>query len=204
MKKILTICLAAMLLLTLCACGEDETSTTTPTTAPSTNPTTSSTTKPQAMTEDDAKKIAAELLGNYIWYGAVGSVCEMEYVDADMTQYLSDAQKDLYIGSQQRITCCHNADEVHAHIESMIARPLIENYPDDLLFTDNDGNLYIIIYPTGFSSYRNHRVIFFDETTIVVEADCVEADEIEGKAKVTCIKGTNGFLLSEFVFTPIK
>lgn len=201
MKKLLALTFALLLLLTLCACGEDETA---PTTDLTTNPTTNSTTKPQAMTEDDAKKIATELLGQYNWYGAVGACCDMEYVEGDMSAHLSETQKDIYIGSQQRITCCRNADEVHAHIESMIARPLIEKYPDDLLFTDNDGNLYIIIYPTGFSSYRNHRVIFFDESTIVVEADCVEADEIEGKAKVTCIKGTNGFLLSEFVFTPIK
>ena len=202
MKKILTICLAAMLLLTLCACGEDETSTTTPTTAPSTNPTTSSTTKPQAMTEDDAKKIAAELLGQYNWYGAVGACCDMEYVEGDMSAHLSETQKDIYIGSQQRITCCKNAEEVVSHLHHTFVDRLITSYPEDLLFTDDSGNLYIIIYPTGLPSYQNHRLISYNDSTIVLEADCYEEGEKRGIAKIVCAKTTDGYILEEFEYIP--
>ena len=202
MKKILAICLATMLLLALCACGTQKTdtpTTTTPTSGTTTNPTTTNpTTKPTGMTEADALRIASELLGKYNWYGAVGACCDMEYVEGDMTAFLSDAQKDLYIGSQQKILCCKNEEEVISHLHHTFVDRLITFYPEDLLFTDDAGNLYIIIYPTGLPSYQNHRLISYDDSFIVLAADCVEEGQKEGIAKVTCARTFDGFILEEF------
>ena len=168
MKKILALSLACVLLLALCACGEEEqTSTTTPTTIPTTIPTTA----PVTMTEEEAKQIASELLGKYAKFGAVPVCCETEYVHADMSAFLTDAQKEIYIGSQHKILCCKSAAEVNAHIDRTMVPALSCNYPDDLLFSDDEGNMYVIIYPTEHSHYENHRVVSFDNSTIVLEAD---------------------------------
>lgn len=213
MKKILAICLAAVLLLALCACGEDEAkptnvTTTAPTqattTVPTTIPTTAPTTDPDTMTETKALEIGRELLGKYIWYGAVGACCDMEYVEGDMSAYLSDAQKDFYIGSQQRITCCKNEEEVIAHLHHTFSDRLITSYPEDLLFTDDDGNLYIIIYPTGLPCFMDHRVVSFSESFITLEADCYEEDTKEGTARVICARTFDGFILEEYEYTPAR
>lgn len=208
MKKIIAICLVAMLMLTLCACGEQKTdtpTTTTPSSGSTTNPTTTNpTTKPTGMTEEEAKQIASELLGSYIWYGAVGACCEMEYVQGDMSQHLSDEQKKLYIGSQQRITCCKTEEEVNSHLHRTFVDRLITSYPENLLFADDQGNLYIIIYPTGFPYYKDHRVISFSESFITLEADCYEEDEMEGTARIVCAKTFDGFILEEFEYTPAQ
>lgn len=211
MKKILAICLAAMLLLALCACGEDKsdpttvsTTTASTTTAPTTVPTTVPTTDPNAMTEAKALEIGRELLGKYNWYGAVGACCDMEYVEGDMSAYLSDAQKDIYLGSQQRITCCENEEEVNAHLHHTFSDRLITSYPEDLLFTDDDGNLYIIIYPTGLPYFKDHRVISFSESFITLEADCYEEDTLEGTVEIVCARTFDGFILEEYEYTPAR
>lgn len=221
MKKILAVCLVTILLLTLCACGEDQDKPTTaptrkpvaatttipttgsaaPTTQPTTAPTTAPTTDPNAMTEDKALEIGRELLGKYNWYGAVGACCEMEYVEGDMSAYLSDEQKDVYVGSQQRITCCENAEAVISHLHHTFSDRLITYYPEDLLFTDDAGNLYIIIYPTGLPSYQNHRVLSFSESFITMEADCYEEDSLKGTARIDCVLTFDGFILETFTFT---
>ncbi len=198
MKKVLSLLLVVLMLLAMCACGEKNDATTATTTKPTTKPTTA----PEPLTEAKALEIGKKLLGDYVWYGAVGACCDMEYVEADMSAYLSEAQKNLYIGSQQKITCCHTAAEVDAHIDRQIAKSLITGYPDDLLFSDDKGNLYIIIYPTGLPYYQDHRVVSFDENTIVLEADCYETGEMEGTAKVTCTKTATGFVLEKFEYTP--
>lgn len=211
MKKVLAICLAAMLLLALCACGEDKsdpttasTTTASTTTAPTTVPTTVPTTDPNAMTENKALEIGRELLGKYNWYGAVGACCDMEYVEGDMSAYLSDAQKDIYVGSQQRITCCENEEEVNAHLHQTFSDRLITSYPEDLLFTDDDGNLYIIIYPTGLPYYKDHRLISFSESFITMEADCYEEDALEGTVRIVCARTFDGFVLEEYEYTPAR
>ena len=211
MKKLLALSLAFMLLLALCACGEDEAkptnvTTTAPTqattTVPTTVPTTAPTTDPDTMTETEALEIGRELLGKYNWYGAVGACCDMEYVEGDMSACLSDAQKDIYVGSQQRITCCESAEEVISHLHQTFSDRLITTYPEDLLFTDDAGNLYIIIYPTGLPYFKDHRVISFSESFITLEADCYEEDTLEGTVTVTCAKTFDGFILEEYEFTP--
>ena len=215
MKKILAICLAAVLLLTLAACGEDKTdpttastttapTTTVPSTAPTTVSTTAPTTDPNVMTETKALEIGRELLGKYIWYGAVGACCDMEYVEGDMSAYLSDAQKDFYIGSQQKIICCKNEEDVNAHLHHTFSDRLITSYPEDLLFTDGSGNLYIIIYPTGLPYFKDHRVVSFSESFITLEADCYEEDTKEGTARVVCARTFDGFILEEYEYTPAR
>ena len=208
MKKILAICLAAVLLLALCACaGQKPTAptTTTPTSGTTINPTTTNpTTKPTGIAEEEAKQIASELLGKYIWYGAVGACCDMEYVEGDMSAYLSDAQKDIYVGSQQRITCCKNEEEVIAHLHQTFSDRLITSYPEDLLFTDGSGNLYIIIYPMGLPYFKDHRVVSFSESFITLEADCYEEGTKEGTARVVCARTFDGFILEEYEYTPAR
>ena len=98
--------LAAAMLLTLAACGEGENAPGGTTTLPSTTLPIPTTSNGHPTQEAEALQIGKELLGKYLWYGALGVCCDTEYVEGDMSAYLSDTQKDLYIGSQHKITCC--------------------------------------------------------------------------------------------------
>lgn len=205
MKKILALSLAIMLLLTLCACGKDETkpTTTTQTTTAAittTAPTTITTTTPTVNIENEALQIAMELMGQYNWYCAVGACCDMEYVDDNLRGYLSDAQKDIYVGAQQLILCCHNAEEVNAHLHSLFADTLITFYPDDLLFTDAQDHLYLIIFPTGLPSIQNHRLVSYDGNNIVVEADCYSEGDLYATVTASCYKAADGFKLGTYEY----
>ena len=138
MKKILALSLACVLLLALCACGDDADPTTAPTTAP--------TTPPVTMTEEDAKQIAVELMARYNHFAGVGVCCDSEYFEGDMSAFLTDAQKEIYIGSQHKITCCKSVSEVNSHIRRTLDKSVFAEDVTDLLFSDDEGNMYVIIF----------------------------------------------------------
>lgn len=89
-------------------------------------------------------------------YMAVGVCCEFELVYEDMSAHLSESQKQNYYEQQYRITCCDSAESVRAYIDGTMSKDLqIRGYPDDRLFTDGEGQLYLIIEPSGYVDYRD-------------------------------------------------
>lgn len=130
-------------------------------TGPSTDPTSPGVPKPPSPGEDvklpDAKTLAIidDLVEGYCRYMAVGTCCSYEQVSEDMSAWLTDSQKQNYHNFQYRITCCHTAQEFQAHIDRTLAKDLqIRDDIADRLFTDGDGQLYLIVVPMGSVSYR--------------------------------------------------
>lgn len=95
-----------------------------------------------------------EPIGRYEWYRAVGVCCDFEYVYEDMSQHLTEEQKEDYYDTQYRLTCCSTPEEVRAHIQRYLGEEVIDRWPDEDLFTDDLGQLYLIVLPTGRITYR--------------------------------------------------
>ena len=177
MKKVLALVLALALVCSLMACAKDSTPT------PTTNaPTVSAPTDPEPTdpeptdpeptdpeptdpepTDPETQEVptyqdlvlATILINDYTWYAAVGACCNHELVSEDLSAYLSYNQKQIYFNQQYRLLCCHTPQEVYDHINRTISINMqFLGHPNDLLFTDNRGNLYLIILPTGFANYR--------------------------------------------------
>ena len=136
-------------------------------TTPSTHPTDPSKptdpSQPAGPGDDDpmvpvspALQTAEELINGYTWYMAEGLCCDFELDSQDLSAYLTDSQKAQYFGQQYRISCCHTIQEFQSHIDRTLAKELqIRSDIADRLFTDDAGQLYLIITPTGLVSYRN-------------------------------------------------
>ena len=125
----------------------------------------------------NALQIAQDAINRHLWYGLEGICCDTTLVVADLSHYLTEAQKEEYYGQQCRLTCCENAEEVRAHIDRYLSKDLQRHgYPDDQLFEDGDGNLYITILPTGYNGYRHVTVISQTKTQIVARACIYDED----------------------------
>ena len=113
-------------------------------------------------------QVATQLIRNYTWYLAVGICCEFELVTADLSAFLSDSQKYPYFNHQYKLLCCDTPEEVRNQIDRTMVKDLqVCGYPDDRLFTDDQGTLYLIIIPTGYVGYR--------DVTIAKSGDCLYA-----------------------------
>lgn len=189
MKRVLCLLMVLMLVFSVIACAIADAPTTptsdTVTTDPTADPGSDGPSKPESPTippsttptdpiPDDPEpdyldlQAATQLTQSYSWYLAVGICCEFEPVNADLSVHLSDSQKQTYFNQQYRLLCCHTAEEVRNHINRTISNELqVRGYPDDLLFTDDQGVLYLIIVPSGYVSYRN--------VTIAESNDCLYA-----------------------------
>lgn len=124
----------------------------------------------------EALEIARDAIERYLWYGLMGSCCDHTPITADLSQYLADAQKEEYSG-QHKITCCQNAQQVRAHIDRYLSKELQnDGYPEDKLFRDGDGNLYIMILPTCYDAYRHVEVLSQTDSQIVARACSYDED----------------------------
>lgn len=124
--------------------------------------------------EATAWRIADEMIQLYEQYIYVGIVCEYEHAGyEDMSQFLTEAQKQDYCDYQYRILCCHTPEEVRTQIDQFITQEARGHYgyPDDKLFTDDEGNLYIIVLPTGHGGYIYTRVLEYTQTRIVATTE---------------------------------
>lgn len=162
-----------------------------PTTDPTTDPTTSATqnttgtAKPddtQPPTPDFSLRhpIADEMIPKYTMYKAVGVWCNFELVVEDMSQYLTDAQKESYHGQQYRLLCCHTADEVTAHIDRHLTKDLQDGNPTDRLFTAG-GDLYLMILPTEYVDYGSdygYWVTSVTDSSLEAEAYAYDEDGV--------------------------
>ena len=138
---------------------------TTPTTQPDTPPGPTQPSNPSLPSNPDyvpvvpdspALQTAEDLIRDYTWYMAEGLCCDFELDSQDLSAYLTDSQKQNYYSQQYRITCCHTIQEFQSHIDRTLTKELqIHSDIADRLFTDDTGQLYLIITPTGLVSYRN-------------------------------------------------
>lgn len=115
---------------------------------------------------------AEELIQRYNLYQMTSIFCDYEIICEDMSEYLTESQRESYWNQQYRITCCHTAAEVHAHTAQRIPSSLTgTTLPDDRLFWDDDGNLYLSIIPTDTSWYHITEEIYPSENQTIVLAD---------------------------------
>ena len=125
-----------------------------------------------------ALRSAEALINDYMWYKFVGVCCDFELDTRDMSNFLTEKQKSSYNGQQYLLKCCHSVTEVKAHIDNRLDHAVqFRGYPDDALFTDNQGNLYLIITPTGYDGYRHIKLNECGADRIIVSACIYDEDE---------------------------
>ena len=164
-------------------------------------PTASPVMQTEAPTE--AQLIAKEVLtGRYFDYFVYGVCCDfgpdLGYVD--MSQYLTEEQQEDYHNYQIPITCCKTAAEVQAHIDRYVGKDAQYRsklgYPMDKLFTDDEGQLYLIVTPTEHDRLRHFEVISQTKDTIVVRA-CLRDEDSCWMSQIYTIKSTaNGYVVA--------
>lgn len=148
----------------------------------------------------NALTIAEELITKYNRYKYVGLFCDFELIVEDMSEHLTNAQKQEYYGQQYLIQCCHCAEEVRNHIDTALSISLNRGYPDGDLFTDDQSNLYLIILPTSHDGYRNIRIIRHSDTKIIAAADIYDEDGDFEYSEIFTLENVNG----NFMITQIE
>lgn len=120
----------------------------------------------------EAQLIAEDAITLYRTYCTIGVCCDMEQPEEreDMSQYLTEAQKEDYYNCQYRITCCKTEEEVLNHIDRHIGKEMQHDHTEENLFTDDEGNLYIMVLPTSYDSYRHYEVISQTKDQIICRA----------------------------------
>ena len=118
--------------------------------------------------------IAREVIDKYRKYEFDHIYCDYEHHGyIDMSEFLTEKQKEEYWNYQYRITCCDTPEEVRAHARRMVSNSLFDSdrsYDD--LFYDDEGNLYLIVLPTGYAGYYNERILRRTDTQIIAFSDC--------------------------------
>lgn len=130
------------------------------------------------ITEELALAIAKDRINKYYSLMTLRACCDYALVMGDMSQYISEVPREGYFDYQYRLVCCHTPEEVRAHIDRILDPSLNRGYPDDKLFTDDEGNLYLIVLPTGGGCYDNIKVAEFDDNHIVATAEEWDYGEI--------------------------
>lgn len=178
--------------LTTAGNGEETTATTTTTTS-----TTTTTTAASSLSKAEAQKIAEAKVDLYWKTLAFGVCCDIEYAEGDMSGFLSGEQLENYPYNQWRITCCHNAAEVKAHLRHHFADGLIYQQPDKDLFYDDQNNFYIMVPACGFNGHRTTVKTFSDTriTAICEELEMGEGDIVCATYNVTLEKRNGEFIL---------
>lgn len=152
---------------------------------------------PLSDTPTEAYETVKDALLRYTRYGLEGICCDSELIVADLSQYLTEEQKQDYCCQQYRITCCKNAQQVRDHIDRCLGKELRRNGdPDGKLFTDGDGNLYTIINPTCYNGYGHIEVISQTKSKIVARACQFDEDGCYRTARFTLRSGNQGYQIT--------
>ena len=149
------------------------------------------------ITEELALAIAKDRIEKYNRLMMLRACCDYELVMEDMSQYISEIPEEGYYDYQYQLACCHTPEEVRAHIDRILDPSLNRGYPDDKLFTDDEGNLYLIVLPTGGGAYDNIRVAEFDDDHIVATAEEWDYGTIENVATFVIEKERDDFIIRE-------
>lgn len=125
--------------------------------------------EPEKLT---ALRIVEEKIQLYRLYRDHGIACDYEHAGyEDMSRFLTEEQKEDYCDYQYRILCCHTIEDVKEHISKLVSDGVRNKWPlEDKLFTDNDGNLYIVVIPTDYCGYHNMEVLEYSDSHIIVKA----------------------------------
>lgn len=133
----------------------------------------------------------------YTQYSIEGTCCDSELIVADLSQYLTEEQQKDYHRQQYRITCCKDTKQVREHIDRCLSKNLQwYDYPDDKLFRDGDGNLYVLITPTGYDGYSHIEVISQTKSKIVARACQFDEDGCYRTTRFTLHSGNHGYQLT--------
>lgn len=139
------------------------------------------------ITSEQAFSTAENLINCYIEYVFIGVCCEGEFVFDDLSQFLTESQKEDYYSNQLKITCCSSKGEIKEHILSCFDKALVDyDYFDQIseyLFCDDNNNWYLSVVPMGaggytditVEEYSNDKIIakgyYFSEGSIKIEPD---------------------------------
>ena len=152
--------------------------------------------------ETQALKSAEALISDYMWYKAVGICCDFEPVSQDMSRFLTAEQQAEYTSFQYLLKCCHSAQEVRAHIDSRFDPSLLlRGYPDDKLFTDEQGNLYLIVLPTEYNCYRHITLTEFSDDHIIASACIYDEYGCWRSETFTMSRVSEDFVITQIVGT---
>ena len=136
--------------------------------------------------ERAALEIVEEKIRLYKLYKFIGIACEYEDIGyVDMSRFLTEEQKEEYFEYQYKISCCHTAEEVKAHIDKYFGENVKGGYSEDKLFTDDKGNLYVIVIPTDTLGYNYIKVQEYSNTQIVATAKVSDLSETFAVATFT-------------------
>ena len=139
-----------------------------------------------------ALEIAENILDKYWAYRWTNCCCEMEWNDEDLSRFLTEAQKEEYHGLQYRITCCHTSQEVWAHVEQYLGPDVIDGNAEDLLFTDDRGDLYVMVREIGEGGLYHHQILSCSDTEIRLSACYLYDDDTCDNCQIYTFEKENG------------
>ena len=136
--------------------------------------------------ERAALEIVEEKIRLYKLYKFIGIACEYEDIGyVDMSRFLTEEQKEEYFECQYKMLCCHTVEEAKAHIDKYFGENVKGGYSEDKLFTDDKGNLYVIVIPTDTLGYNYIKVQEYSNTQIVATAKVSDLSETFAVATFT-------------------
>ena len=207
MKRVLGFLLSCLLLLCLPACTPktpqlDQLSTTTE----AATTTTTTTVPTQTLTKAQAEKIAKEKVDDYFIASVFGVCCEIEYAEGDMSRFLTDEQLHNYPFNQWKITCCSTPAEVKAHLYRTVDGALLNDNVDDLLFFDDQQNLYVMVPGRGIDPHDDIAVTDYSATHITATANlyCMgEPRELAGRYHFTLENRADNFVITNVTYVSV-
>ena len=184
MKKLFACLLALSLLCTLTACVKEEmpeepapklttASRDTGSTSAQDDTTTSTeetSTTHTGMSEESALRIAEQAVEAYSTYGMFLLCCDLEYVEGDFSAFLTEQQKEVYFQCQYKITCCRTPEQVTKHVHRHLSPSIATASAADMLFTDNQGALYLLVIPMGGYVLSDVRLLEYTDSRILATA----------------------------------
>lgn len=195
MKRIVPLILILLLTVTLTGCMGNPTDTPN-TDVTTTVPSTTTTTTAVQLTGDEAQQTAEALIKSYHQYANLGMCCSYEISEEDLSKYLTDSQKEAYFGFQYKLTCCATKEDVAAHLLRHFDPSLLTVNTEELLFYDDQQNLYIIITPMGIDPVGNIQVTSYTADLIVATAEYADGDGVVYNAiTFTCERVGDDFIL---------
>ncbi len=118
------------------------------------------------LTQAQAKSIASKLIGAFETYSFLGIFCDVEYVEGDMSQYLTEAQRENYFNMQYKIKCCHSVAEVKAHFARSVDPSILPAFDSSDLFVGENNVVYSTVVPTGALMLDDLKIDGFNDTKI--------------------------------------
>ena len=159
--------------------------------------------KDAGITLAEARQIAEKLISKYHQYVFLGVCCDCSDEDffVDMSGFLIQEQRNYYLGSQYRITCCSSAFEAKQHIGKYIDKDAEKNgYFDGMrFFYGNNNKLYVMISAKGVLGYGDVSIDEYTATRIVAKVAIVDIDGPTGVYDVFVMEKKG----SDFIITSV-